>query len=235
MTTVATQTLTDHQKAVRSSVAMKVLMAVTGIFLIFFLLMHAWGNLKAFFGAEAYDHYAEWLKSDILYPLVPKGWFIWIFRVFMVACIVLHMLSAYVLTLRSRAARGSYQRKDRRSQTFAARTMRWGGIILLMLLLFHLGQFTIGWFRTGFNAGATPYVAVVATFQQWWMVVLYALFVGTVCIHIRHGIWSAMTTLGANTSPKARRVLNYTAIVVSLLLFAVFMVMPVFVLFGGIK
>jgi len=210
-------------------------MAVTGIFLILFLLMHAWGNLKAFFGPEAYDHYAEWLKSDILYPLIPKGWFIWIFRVFMVACIVGHMASALVLTLRSRAARGSYQRKDRRAQTFAAQTMRWGGIILLMLLLFHLGQFTIGWFRTGFSAGATPYEAVVASFQQWWLVVLYALFVGTVCIHLRHGIWSAMTTLGANTSPKARRVLNYTAIFVSVLLFAAFMVMPVAVLFGGIK
>jgi succinate dehydrogenase / fumarate reductase, cytochrome b subunit len=210
-------------------------MAVTGIFLIFFLLMHAWGNLKAFFGPEAYDHYAEWLKSDVLYPLVPKGWFIWIFRVFMVACIVGHMAAAYVLTLRDRAASGRYERKDRRAQTFAARTMRWGGIILLMLLLFHLGQFTIGWFRTGFNAGSTPYEAVVATFEQWWMVLLYALFVGTVCMHLRHGIWSAMTTLGANTSATSRRVLNYIAIVVSALLFAAFMVMPVAVLFGGIK
>ena len=214
---------------------MKVLMAVTGIFLILFLLMHAWGNLKAFYGMESYDYYAGWLKSDILYPLVPHGWFIWIFRVFMVACIVLHMLSAYLLTVRSWGARGRYQRKDRRSQTFAARTMRWGGIILLMLLLFHLGQFTIKWFLTGFTASSTPYEAVVLTFQQWYMVLLYALFVGTVCIHVRHGIWSAMTTLGANTSPKARRVLNYTAIGVSSLLFAAFMVMPVAVLFGGIK
>ena len=77
---------------------MKVLMAVTGLFLILFLLMHMWGNLKAFFGPEAYDNYAGWLKSDILYPLMPHGWFIWIFRVFMVASIVAHMLSAYVLT-----------------------------------------------------------------------------------------------------------------------------------------
>ena len=235
VTPVATQTLTVHQKAARSSVAMKVLMAVTGLFLILFLLMHMWGNLKAFFGPEAYDHYAEWLKSDILYPLMPHGWFIWIFRVFMVACIVAHMLSAYVLTLRSLGGRGRYQRKDRRSQTFSARTMRWGGVILLMLLLFHLGQFTIKWFLTGFTAESTPYQAVVLTFQQWYMVILYALFVGTVCLHIRHGIWSALTTLGANTSPAARRGLNYTAIIVSVLLFAGFMAMPVAVLFGGIK
>jgi succinate dehydrogenase / fumarate reductase cytochrome b subunit len=232
---VATQTLSVHQKAVRSSVAMKALMAVTGIFLILFLLVHMWGNLKAFIGAEAYDHYAEWLKSDILYPLVPQGWFIWIFRVFMVACIVLHMFSAYVLSRRSQKGRGHYQRSERRAQTFAARTMRWGGVILLMLLLFHLGQFTVKVFLTGFNSTATPYEAIVLTFQQWYMVVLYALFVGTVCLHVRHGVWSALTTLGANTSPKSRRVLNIVAVFVAGLLFVGFMAMPLAVLFGGIK
>lgn len=210
-------------------------MAVTGLLIILFLLMHMWGNLKAFFGAEAYDHYAEWLKSDILYPLVPKGWFIWIFRFVMVAAIVLHMFSAYVLTMRSRRGRGHYQRKERREQTFAARTMRWGGVILLMLLIFHLGEFTTRSFLTGFSADATPYQSVVLTFQQWPMVVLYALFVGTVCLHVRHGVWSGLTTLGANTSPTARKVLNGTAIAVALILFAGFMIMPVAVLFGGIK
>ena len=232
---VATQTLTVHQKAVRSSVAMKALMAVTGLFLILFLLVHMWGNLKAFMGPEAYDHYAEWLKTDVLYPLVPRGWFIWIFRAFMVASIVLHMFSAYVLTRRSQAGRGRYQRTERRAQTFAARTMRWGGVILLMLLLFHLGQFTVKVFLTGFSSTSTPYDSVVLTFQQWYMVVLYALFVGTVCLHVRHGVWSALTTLGANTSAKSRRVLNMTAVFVAVLLFVGFMVMPIAVLFGGIK
>ena len=60
-------------------------MAVTGLFLIIFLLVHAFGNIKVFLGPEEFDHYAEWLKSDILYPLIPVGWFIWIFRAVMVA------------------------------------------------------------------------------------------------------------------------------------------------------
>jgi succinate dehydrogenase / fumarate reductase cytochrome b subunit len=232
---VATQTLSVHQKAVRSSVALKALMAVTGLILIAFLLMHAWGNLKAFIGPEAYDHYAEWLKTDVLYPLVPHGWFIWIFRAFMVASIALHIYSAAVLTLRSRAGRGRYQRTERRAQTFAAKTMRWGGVILLSALLFHLGQFTVKIFLTGFTSTSTPYESIVLTFQQWYMVVLYAIFVGTVCLHVRHGVWSALTTLGANSSPKARRVLNITAVFVAALLFVGFMVMPIAVLFGGIK
>ena len=232
---MATQTLSVHQKAVRSSVALKALMAVTGLILIAFLLMHAWGNLKAFIGPEAYDHYAEWLKSDVLYPLVPRGWFIWIFRALMVASIALHIYSAAVLTVRSRAGRGRYQRTERRAQTFSARTMRWGGVILLAALLFHLGQFTVKIFLTGFTSTSTPYESVVLTFQQWYMVVLYAIFVGTVCLHVRHGVWSALTTLGANSSPKARRVLNITAVFVAALLFVGFMVMPIAVLFGGIK
>ena len=214
---------------------MKALMAVTGLMLIAFLLMHAWGNLKAFIGEAAYDHYAEWLKSDILYPLVPQGWFIWIFRAAMVAAIVLHIFSAYVLTRRSQSGRGRYQRTERRAQTFAARTIRWGGVILLAALLFHLGQFTIKIFLTGFASTDTPYKAIVLTFQQWYMVVLYAIFVGTVCLHVRHGVWSALTTLGANTSPKSRRVLNIIAVFVAGLLFVAFMAMPLAVLFGGIK
>jgi succinate dehydrogenase / fumarate reductase cytochrome b subunit len=112
--------------------------------------------------------------------------------------------------------------------------MRWGGVILLMLLLFHLGQITVKVFLTGFSSTATPYASIVLTFQQWYMVVLYALFVGTVCLHVRHGVWSALTTLGANTSPKSRRVLNITAVFVAALLFVGFMAMPVAVLFGGI-
>ena len=75
----------------RSSVAIKALMAITGLILVTFLLVHMYGNLKVFFGAESFDHYAEWLKGDILYPLVPKGWFIWIFRTFLLAAIVLRL------------------------------------------------------------------------------------------------------------------------------------------------
>ena len=73
-------------------------MAVTGLILIAFLLVHMFGNLKMFLGAEAFDHYAEWLKQDVLYPFMPKGWFIWLFRAVMLAAIVLHMWSCLLYT-----------------------------------------------------------------------------------------------------------------------------------------
>lgn len=210
-------------------------MAITGLLMVGFLLMHMYGNLKAFLGPESFDHYAEWLKSDILYPIVPEGWFIWIFRFVMVAAIILHVWSAASLWRISRAAEGSkYVDKKRLNQTYSARTMRWGGIILLGFLIFHLLQFTAKAVTTGFNTESTPYEMVVLSFQQWWLVLAYALWLVAVCMHVRHGFWSAFTTLGANMSAKSRKILNALAIFVAVLLYVGFMIMPIAVLFGGI-
>lgn len=211
-------------------------MAVSGLILISFLLVHMYGNLKMFLGAEAFDHYAEWLKGDILYPLIPVGWFIWLFRAFMVAAIAAHIYSAATLWRRAVAANPvAYAAKKKLAQTYSARTMRWGGIILLGLLIFHLAQFTVK--ATLFNGPttATPYEMVIGEFSLWWMVALYAVWLVTVCMHVRHGFWSAFATLGANTSVKARAVLNGSAWAIALLLYIGFMIMPVAVLFGWIN
>ena len=215
---------------------MKAMMAISGLILIVFLLVHMYGNLKMFLGAESFDHYAEWLKGDILYPLIPSGWFIWLFRAFMVAAIALHIYSAATLWRRARAANPSaYSTKKTLAQTYSARTMRWGGIILLGLLIFHLAQFTVKSALISSSADAGPYDMVVAEFSVWWLVVVYALWLVTVCMHVRHGMWSAMATLGANTSAKARVILNGCAWAIALLLYIGFMIMPVAVLFGWIN
>jgi succinate dehydrogenase/fumarate reductase cytochrome b subunit (b558 family) len=144
-------------------VALKALMAITGLVMIGFLLMHMYGNLKAFLGAEAFDHYAHWLKTDLLYPLLPQGWFIWIFRFALLACIVAHIYAAAVLTLRAHGARSTkYVTTDRIQQTYAARTMRWGGVIIVGFLVFHLLQFTVQVVTPGFTPGISPYEMVVA-------------------------------------------------------------------------
>lgn len=215
---------------------MKALMAVSGLILISFLLVHMYGNLKMFLGAESFDHYAEWLKGDILYPLIPKGWFIWLFRAFMVAAIALHIYSAVTLWRRAVAANPTdYAAKKRLAQTYSARTMRWGGVILLGLLIFHLAQFTVKAALVNGPANATPYAMVIGEFSVWWMVLIYGLWLVTVCMHVRHGMWSAFATLGANTSAKSRAILNGCAWAVALLLYIGFMIMPVAVLFGWIN
>lgn len=211
-------------------------MAITGLLLIVFLLMHMAGNLKMFFGPESFNHYAEWLKTDILYPILPKGSFIWVFRLVLLASIVAHMYSAWVLTLRDRAARPSgYVVTKRRAQTYSARTMRWGGVILAGFLVFHLLQFTVKAVTPGFSAADDPYTMFVRSFQQWWMVALYAVWMVSVCMHVRHAVWSSLTTLGFNYSERSRAVLNGIAWVVAVLLYIGFVSAPLAVLFGMVR
>jgi len=216
---------------------MKALMAITGLVLILFLLMHMVGNLKMFMGAESFNHYAEWLKGEIFYPIFPKGSFIWLFRLVLVACIVAHMYSAWVLTVRDRAARGSnYVVTKRRAQTYSARTMRWGGVILAGFLVFHLLQFTVKAITTGFSAPDDPYTMFVKSFSgpMSFMVVVYGLWLVSVCMHVRHAVWSSLTTLGLNTSKSAAGILNGIAMVVAVLLFLGFIAAPLACLFGWI-
>ena len=77
-----------QKRGLQTTVGFKVVMAFSGIVLVIFVLFHMYGNLKMFFGAESYNHYAEWLKHDLLYPILPHGWFIWIFRI----CLLLFLL-----------------------------------------------------------------------------------------------------------------------------------------------
>lgn len=211
-------------------------MAVTGLIMIGFLLMHMYGNLKMFVGAEAFDHYAHWLKGatddgGIMYPIMPAGTFIWVFRFALVLAVILHIWAAATLSSKTLANRGDkYQVTARKAQTYSARTMRWGGIIILAFLIFHLIQFTIVPGSFGGN-GKEPHTMVVAGFQQWWMVLLYAICMVLICMHIRHGFFSAFTTLGANTSASAFKTLNLLAWIVAVVLFIGFMVMPLAVLF----
>ncbi|HJE51230.1 MAG TPA: succinate dehydrogenase cytochrome b subunit, partial [Tessaracoccus flavescens] len=187
----------------------------------------------------AFDHYAHWLKGatddgGILYPIMPAGTFIWVFRAALLAAVILHIWSAASLSAKTLANRGDkYAVTKKKAQTYSSRTMRWGGIIIAAFLIFHLIQFTIIPGSFGGN-GDEPHTMVLAGFQQWWMVLLYAICMVLICMHIRHGFFSAFTTLGANTSAGAFKVLNVLAWIVALVLFIGFMVMPLAVLFGVI-
>ncbi|MBB1587396.1 MAG: succinate dehydrogenase cytochrome b subunit [Propionibacterium sp.] len=224
----------------RSTVARKALMAVTGLILIVFLLVHMYGNLKMFVGYEAFDHYAHWLKGatedgGIMAPIMPAGQFIWVFRAALLLAIALHVWSAATLSVKTVKNRGDkYQVTKRQAQTYSSRTMRWGGVIILFFVIFHLVQFTIVPGILGGKA-ADPHTMVLAGFQQWWITALYAVSILFVCMHIRHGFWSAFATLGGNLSVNSRKWLNIIALVVSVALYVGFMIMPLWVQFGILK
>jgi succinate dehydrogenase / fumarate reductase cytochrome b subunit len=217
-------------------------MAVTGLVLIAFLLMHMIGNLKMFIPVyvnevgetvNEFNHYAEFLKQDLLYPILPKGVFIWIFRLVILACLVLHIYSAVTLWLRAnRATASKYTVKKTIKQSFSSKWMRWGGILLALLLTWHLIQFTIVPTLAGDH---DPRSLVIAAFQQPLFVAIYVAMMLVVYLHLAHGFGSAFMTLGANTSPKAERVLRVIAHWVAALILVGFVAMPFSVLAGVIN
>lgn len=180
---------------VSSSVGKKIIMGSTGILLVVFVLGHMAGNLKAFQGAEHFNAYAEFLRS-MGSPLVPHGFLLWIVRIGLVVITALHIISAIQLTLQARTARPvKYQRAVHLEDTYASRTMRWGGVILAVFVTYHLLHLTVGSVHTDFQVG-DAYHNLVAGFQAPPIAALYAVAVIMLGFHLYHGIWSAFQTLG---------------------------------------
>lgn len=214
----------------RSSVGKKVLMALSGVVFVLFVIVHMFGNLKVFMGAEAFNHYAEWFRV-IGEPVLPRMVGLWMFRVMLLACVGIHMLSALQLYLSSRAARGmSYEKEESLSFSYASRTMRWGGVIIGVFVVYHLMHFTIGNAHPEFVHGAA-YENVVTGFQSWPISLFYIVAVGMLGFHLYHGIWSGLQTLGAS-HPKYNRLRRPLAGVIAGMIFVGFITVPVAVLTG---
>nr|WP_281245210.1 succinate dehydrogenase cytochrome b subunit [Raineyella antarctica] len=191
----------------------KAVMALTGLLMVGFLLFHMYGNLKLFAGMEAYDTYAHHLRI-FFEPILANRVFLWIVRVVMLAAVVLHIVSAIVVSRSAWSAAGAGRRyqsgknKSGLQRTYASRTMRWGGVIIFVFVIAHLLQFTVSSLRTEAIMQTSPYARVVAAFEVWWVWLAYLIALTAVLFHLRHGIWSAFTTLGLHIGPVARRNLD---------------------------
>lgn len=218
--------------------ALKVLMAATGLIFVLFLLFHMYGNLKIFFGPEEFNHYAEWLQNDLLYPILPHRGGVWLMRIVLLLCILGHMYSAGTLWARAKRARGSAYKvntgkKVRATQTYTAATMRFGGIIIVLWLIFHLLQFTALKISVGAEdyAALTPYDRLMAGFSVPWVWAFYLIAMVAIALHVGHGVFSALATLGLSTRTR-ERAFKITGVVVALLLIVGFMTPPTMILFG---
>ena len=211
---------------------LKIIMAVTGILLILFLFLHMIGNLKIFFGQATFDHYAHWLRT-IAEPLLPHGWFLWIQRGGLSVAVIAHIVSATILARRARAARPvRYAHRPKVQGSYAARTMRWGGVIILLFVIYHILDLTTLTLNPNGESGK-PYANVVADFApgRWYITVLYAVSIIAVGFHLRHGIFSAVRTLGQQTA-RGERIARMTALVLSLVLVVGYLSVPFAVLTG---
>ena len=182
----------------RSAVGKKWVMAISGLLLIGFVLFHALGNLKVYFGADDFNHYGEWLR-EILVPFLPRTVFLWIMRIGLIAAFAFHIHSAYSLTrMNGRARGGGYvQARDYQAADFASRTMRWTGVIVGLFVIFHLADLTWGTANPDFVRGDV-YRNFVATFSRPGVSLIYIVANVALGIHLFHGCWSMFQSLGIN-------------------------------------
>jgi len=184
----------------RTTIGKKALMAVSGIALFGFVLVHMLGNLKLYMGPEKMNHYGEFLR-EVGAPFFVHGQLLWIFRIVLLVAVVAHMWSAWSLTRQSWNARPDrYRVRTAIQATYASRTMRWGGVIIAFFVLYHLADLTFGWTREGFRAGQ-PYQNVVASFSNPLVAGLYVVANVMLGFHLFHGLWSLFQSLGWN-NPK---------------------------------
>ncbi|OKJ44872.1 succinate dehydrogenase [Streptomyces sp. CB01580] len=216
-----------------SSVGKKTIMAVSGLIMLLYLVAHMVGNLKIFFGSGEFNRYAHWLRT-MGEPVLHYEWALWLVRLVLVAAVVLHAVSAYQLSRRDIRARPVAYVHRRPRASYATRTMRWGGIILGLFIVWHILDLTTGTVHSGGFQPGHPYQNVVDTFSTWYGNVIYIVAVVALGFHVRHGFWSAAQTLGAGNAARDR-LLKTLADILALALTVGFVSVPVAVMTGAVS
>lgn len=209
-----------------TSIGKHAVMAITGLIMIAFLISHVLGNLQVFAGPLKINEYSAALRR--LGPLL------WLARAGLVVALVLHVTAAYQLTRRMQGARPvGYTEREPQVSTVAARTLRWGGVLLFVFIVLHLLHFTFGTIHPAFDH-KDVYGNVVAGFQQWWVVLLYLVAMVGLGLHLYHGTWSSVRTLGV-TRPAADPLKRRVAAVLAWAIYLGFSIIPIAVFAGIVK
>lgn len=219
----------------RSTIGKKVIMGITGLIGIGFVILHMAGNLQVFIGQEKINSYGAALHG-------PLNELTWLLRIVLIVSVILHVLMAIQLTQRSAGARPvGYQHRNPQVSTLASRTMKWGGVLLLVFIVFHILHFTAekidpaGWRGMTDNQGHRDvYGDIVASFRIWWVSLFYIVSMIALGLHLYHGAWSSVRTLGyarESRNPLHRRI----ALVVAGIVWLGFTLVPLGVLAGIIR
>jgi len=183
----------------------KVIMAVTGAMLVLFVIGHMVGNLKIFQGqVEGHykiDAYAEGLR-EFGDPFLGAGQFLWLARAGLLAAVLLHIWAAFEVSKSSVKARSDkYKRRQSVASTYASRTMRWGGVLIALFVVYHILHLTTGQAHSDFRYGEV-YRNMVAGFLDWKVSAFYILAMLALGLHLYHGVWSGFQTLGVSPEGK---------------------------------
>ncbi|MDT9592760.1 succinate dehydrogenase cytochrome b subunit [Nocardioides zeae] len=236
---MATPTLVKTSRSTRSTIALKLVMAASGLLFIAFVLAHMYGNLKAFSGQEKFNDYAHHLR-ELGEPLLPHEGFLWITRIGLLVALVAHVTAAVILANRARRARTQrYAVKKNRASSLSSRTMRWGGVTLLLFIVWHLVNFSFGKVNvatgeTG-DAAGDPYSLLVDTFDVWWMTVIYLVAMLALGFHLHHGTFSAVQTLGYTNTAASRKRAKQAGWLLAIVIAGGYSLVPLAVLTGIIE
>ena len=183
-----------------SLIRQKAIMAVTGAILFLFVVGHLLGNLKIFEGPGAFNAYAEGLRT-VGAPFFGRGRLLGVVRIVLLVAVIAHIWAAIATALASWRARPvAYARFETVETTYAARTMRWGGLLIFLYVLYHLLDLTFGRVNPSFVPGDV-YHNVVASLRVWPVAAAYVAAMVVLGLHLYHGTWSALQTLGLNRPP----------------------------------
>lgn len=209
----------------RAAIGKKVVMGATGLIGIGFVTGHMAGNLLAFRGPDAINAYALFLQST--------GELLWILRLTLIGAVILHVIAAYQLTLQNRAARPvGYVKRKPQVSTWASRTMRWGGVLLLVFIPLHIMHFTTGtWQPTGSFSETDVYTNIVTSFRIWWVTLFYVVAMISLGLHLYHGAWSSVRSLGVS-QPSREPLKRTIALGVAIIVWVGFTAVPVAVFAG---
>jgi succinate dehydrogenase / fumarate reductase cytochrome b subunit len=210
-----------------SSVGKKAVMAVTGLIMVAYLLTHVLANLLVFQGPAKINAYSRFLHGT--------GGALWAARLILLVAVVLHIVAAVQLTGRRQEARpvGYAAGREPQVSTIASRTIRWGGALILVFLVYHIMHFTLGTAHPAFVEG-DPYHNVATGFRNPLIVMFYELAMAAVGLHLYHGIWSSGRSLGMS-APSPHPLRRPLALALSVVVWAGFTVIPIAVYTGIIR
>jgi succinate dehydrogenase / fumarate reductase cytochrome b subunit len=181
-----------------SSIGKKLLVALTGLVLVLFLAGHLAGNLLIFVGEEAFNEYAEMLHTML------HGAGVWIARVVLLTCLVIHVAATISLTRANRAASPKYVHEQTIQASKSSRIMIWSGLTILAFVIFHILHFTVR-VDSGLAdiAKTNPHKMVIVGFSNGLVVLFYAIAMTLLCSHLAHGVASIFQTLGLRSKKSA--------------------------------
>jgi len=204
-------------------------MALTGLILVGFVLGHMLGNLQAFGPPEAINKYAYFLHQILPWE------FLWLVRIVLLAAVVLHIIAAVLLVIENRRARPeTYEKQRYMKASFAARTMKYSGLIVLAFIVFHILHFTAqsidpAYKNLRFDLDGKDtqdvYAMLIYGFSNIWIAGFYIVAMALLCWHLSHGVSSMFQSLGLRNDIWRKR-LDYFAVAYGVVIFLGFVAIP---------